>query len=234
MISLSYINGTTDDLNSRSFSDIKELFESLDIFQNIVDSEIDMYIESTEIIALEKELSDKGEAVTKVNSNVFAKVGNAIIEACKKFKEFIDKIIASLNDKSIANKNDMDKLQILMKEYPDLKSKIILSYEEGELNIASAKTISELNNTYAELERLSRDSKIDPTTFRGRVDAAMKRFANFEKSDAAKGLTGVLTLSVLALSGAKYISGIRKDLSDIAKNADGGNGGGRTINVRMI
>ena len=110
MISMAYINGTTSDDMYRSTDLLKEMnyMESCmdsfnkewSIFESIQDNAIfEASLYGTDI--------NENAVYTEAASDILKKIGDAVISLCKKFVDFVNKIITNIKSLGFNKKSDI-------------------------------------------------------------------------------------------------------------------------------
>ena len=222
MISLSYIN---NDVNRLVFSDpvyacenafmedSEKIDTSISSFMNVYNS----YMTEAEIMG---ELSeDKTLYLEAESSNIFKTIGDSVISLGKKLIALIETIISKLKELGFKNKKDTDKLEILLKEHPDLKDIAIEGFNNGDLKLNDIRSLKELNDTFDELVKLSRQKNTNPKSLRGKWEKAKKKYEdNREKIEkTAKTVTAITTAAVAIYALKKNILDARKNSIDAKK-----------------
>ena len=105
-----------------------------------------------------------------------------VITIYNKFVEFIDKIIDTVRTHLFKKKTDLQKLDILLKNHPDLKNEAIAAFNEGALDLSDVRSLKELDSTFDEILKLARKKEIDPKTLRGKWEKAKEKFEKSEKT----------------------------------------------------
>ena len=105
---------------------------------------------------------------------------------------------------------------MLCKEYPNLKDEIICSFEKGELNVASARSLKELESTYEEILKLSKKADVKPGTLRDKWNKAVKKFEDADKSSVFAIASNVATAMSLIIAFKSFKSNCMKIKNDVA------------------
>lgn len=217
MISLSFINGEYENLpSSDDFCLLESVMQSI---SDDVDNSISSYLNIREDYMFESKIfgslsDDKMLVLESGKDNVFKKIGEAIIEIFKKFQEAANKAIQRIKDIGFKTKTDTEKLNKLLKQRPELKDEIICAYKSGDLNVADARNIKELDKAFDEIIQMSKKKDVKPDTLRGKVEAMKKKFANPEDTTvvkAAKAATVVVTAATAVLTFKKLVLDARRD-----------------------
>ena len=126
MISLAFINGGTEEIYSTNplyTSGLDALVEDAIHSYNEYNEKFDKFMTESSITGFEN-LDDLAFLESEGN-NIFAKIGNAIINVLQKFTEAIGQLINKAKNIGFKNKSEMDKVEAMIKKHPDLKEKII-------------------------------------------------------------------------------------------------------------
>ena len=226
MISLSSINGEYEYLPT---SDSLIALESvIDRASNEVDDCVSSYLKIHEDYMFESQMfgslnEEKTLFLESEKDSVFKKIGEKTIEIFKKFKEFATKAISKIKEIGFSSKSDVAKLQKLIKEHPELKDEVICAYKQGDLNVADAKTLKELDAAFDEIVKLSKQKDVKPDTLRGKVEAMKKKFKNIDQSTvikAAAATTTVITAATAVIKLRKMILDSQKDSVEYMKKYD--------------
>lgn len=205
MISLSYINGESASLivgdpfikfEQTMDTMIQEVSDKISVYNNnymsvMTESEIMGEESNANLVALEAE-----------GNNLFKKIGETIMKLCEETIKFISGIIDSIKNIGFKRKSDVEKLDSLIKKNPELKDKVICSFENGALNVSDARSITELQKTFDEILKLSQQENVDPKSLRGKWEAAKKKAKEIDKSTVVK-VAGATTTVITAIVAVK-------------------------------
>lgn len=185
MISYTFVNGGSEELLASSpLLALQELLieSEISIHENISDfmDKMTEYVEESAINGEENE--EKRLMLEAEGNNIFTKIGEKVIELGKKVIEFLKSCIEKISNLSFKSKKDIDKVELLCKEYPNLKDEIVCSFQKGELDVSSARSLRELENTYEEILKLSKKADVTPGSLQDKWNKAVKKFENAEKS----------------------------------------------------
>lgn len=189
MISVSFVNG---DIEPLLLSDpVIALENSMLTASNEIDSMISDYLSTREDYLFESMIMDgiseeKALFLEAGKDNIFKKIGDTLIDLYKKFEQFVKGVIENLKNIGFKSKSDTEKLEKLLKAHPELKDEVIFAYKQGDLNVADAKTLKELNASFDEIVKLSKQKDIKPDTLRGKFEAFKKKADNIDNSTAVK------------------------------------------------
>lgn len=177
MISISFVNGDTKELPSFDYLNIEHTIEeSCNEMQDIANDYLTKYSHYMFEYAIEKkELRIDPRLVTE-GENVFATIGEKVIELAKKVVEYITKLFDRITGRLIDNKSDIEKMNKYLKTIndPELRKSVFYKYQSGELDLTNLNSVKDISNAYDELVRLDRKNS-NPTTFKGKAE---KFFAN--------------------------------------------------------
>lgn len=203
MISSNFINSGGIDPLDRIMYPCIEFLESVDEEISKITSS---YYCNKSMFALESEIMDRpNESLMVVleeeKKNVVEKLGSLIINIFKKAIETIKKFGDWVKNLGFKNKSDLDKLDKLCAEHPDLKDEIIASFKNGELNLSDVRSLKELDEAYDQILKMSQDEKNSPKTLREKWKAAVDKYdANNSKivkaGKVAGGVTAVVTAGI--------------------------------------
>ena len=216
MISISFVNGEQESLlASDSFLTLENAMLTV---SDEIDSVVSSYMKSREAYLFESsflgfEDEEKALFLESGKDNIFKKIGDAIIELFKKFQDMVKGVIDKLKNMGFKSKSDTEKLEKLLKSHPELKDEVVCAYKQGDLNVADAKTLKELDDAFDEIIQLSKKKDVKPDTLRGKAEAFKKKVANIDKSTAVK-VAGAAT-TVITAAGAIFM--FKKHLLDSKK-----------------
>lgn len=205
MISYAFVNGTSEDLLATSpYVSLQEFMveSEISIHESISEfmDKMTEYVEESAINGEENE--EKRLLLEAEGDNIFAKIGEKVIELGKRVVEFIKSCIDKITNLSFKSKKDIDKLELLCKEYPNLKDEIICSFNKGELDVSSARSLRELEATYEELCKMSKNASVTPGSMQDKWNKAVEKFEKAEKSP-------ILTVGKAIASGISVYFAIR-------------------------
>ena len=220
MISMSYING--DQEIFPLFDPIIKLEKEMD---DIVDEINLMYTEYTQAKMIDdmNEMfneAEEGEKKSDVaHKNFVDKLGSGIIRMVEKAIAFIQSILDKIKEITFSSKSDLDKVDALIKEHPNMAESIKQSFLKGELKLSDVKSLNDLNKQYTELIEAANKASVDPNSLEAKWEKAVDIFNKAKVPAAAVlGITaGVLTLHNFApqwLEQTKKLNDIKKNLND--------------------
>lgn len=221
MISMAYINGTTSDDMYRSTDLLKEMnyMESCmdsfnkewSIFESIQDNAIfEASLYGTDI--------NENAVYTEAVSDILKKIGDAVISLCKKFVDFVNKIITNIKSLGFNKKSDIAKIESLIKLHPEMKNEVILHADD--LNLNDMKSLKELDKAFDELMAMSKKKDIKPGSMRDHWEKAMKKFENIDKQRAAKIAIGTAAVTTAVITLVTVVPKIKSAYSGAEKSAN--------------
>lgn len=228
MISLSYIN---DDINMHFLSSPIVSLESAFIEESHkIDASIEAYMTTYQSYMTEAEImgelpEDKSLYLEAESSNIFKSIGDAVISFGKKIIEMIEKVIEKIRDLGFKNKKETDKLEILLKEHPELKNVAIEGWKNGDLKLNDVRSLKELNDAFDELVKLSKQQNTDPKSLRAKWEKAKASYEkNREKIEkTAKTVTAVTGAAIAIVAFKKNILDARSNASEAKKKVGANN-----------
>lgn len=202
MISFSYVNGT------RPYVPVADPFLSLERemieSSNSIDNMISEFYVNRRKITLES--FDDSEIYTeKEDSNLFEKIGNAVIKMVNTVVEFITKSINKLKDTRLDSKL-MKKVDMAFKNAsPSEKQKIEKDLKDalknGTITMGDLTNVSNINKAYKELCDAIKDANVDPKSLKGKVKKLDKMLKESESSAVVKGAKAVTAIGGAAAVG---------------------------------
>lgn len=128
---------------------------------NDIINDIDHFSSYYENVMFESEIfgmSDENVVMLESEKkNIFAKIGEKIITIFNKFKTMLQGLIDKLKGNDLSKKSDIDKLETMIKEHPDLKEKIIENSKD--FDFSEIRTMSEMDEYYKKLLSVENPSK---------------------------------------------------------------------------
>ena len=200
MISISFVNGEQESLlASDPFLTLENaMLKASDEIDSMVSSYMktrEDYLFESSFLGFEDE--EKELYLESGKDNIFKKIGDAIIALFKKFQDMVKGVIEKIKDMGFKAKTDTEKLEKLLKTHPELKDEVICAYKQGDLNVADAKTLKELDSAFDEIIQMSKKKDVKPDTLRGKVEAFKKKVDSIDKSTVVK-VAGATTAVITA------------------------------------
>ena len=128
---------------------------------------------------METDETDSVNIYTEAEKNIFARLGEMVVNLLRRFTAMCDKIIEKLKGGNLKGKSGEQKLDKLAKKHPELtKEKIRDLAEEGGLNFADFESLSKLDSEFYRIMKMAEDSKVDPKSFRGKCQEFEKKVKN--------------------------------------------------------
>lgn len=224
MISLEYVNGSI----SLETEEVCRPFESfMESYKNDINKMFADFGILEERVTLESAIMGSVPESTMIvyeseKKNIFTKIGEMVVAIYKKFIEFIDSMIDKIKTYSFQKKSDLQKLEVLLKNHPDLKNEAIAAFNKGALDLQDVRSLKELDEAFDEIIKLSKKKDIDPKSLRGKWEKAKEKFEKDEKSwkivKIAAATTAVISAAVavktLPAVLAKHKNNLEKDKQD--------------------
>jgi hypothetical protein len=203
MINEEYVNDSVY-AEAHTESDFNTFMESCDAEINSMFAEYNMLHER---VMLEAEIMDSVPEEMMIayeagQKNIFTHIGEFIIKIFNKIKEVIDKAIEKFKDLSFSTKSDMQKIDAFTKKHPKFADEIVCSFKKGELEVADMRSLKELEDTYAEIIKLSNKKDADPKSLKAKWEAAKEKFENADKSPIIK-ILGVTAGALVSIASIK-------------------------------
>lgn len=215
MISVNYVNNGCNGshYNDDCSSYLNYLEHCLDdIYTEYADIAVKNDILLLESSIMEEEIDNL--VLEDANKNFIEKIGAKIIEMGKKLTELINKIIDKLKSISFQFKSNEKKMNLLMKEHPELaKEKIQILCSEGQMDFSDFKSLAELDKEFEKVLRMAKEKDVDPNTIRGKWNKAMKKWFNPDDDKSTKVKKGIAT----AAAGIALVVAVKELPVQIAK-----------------
>lgn len=214
-------NKITDYTYGNDFYDYFNYLESClnDVDSSYIDYQIAENLVMTESTVMGEVNQEKTIYLEATQKSLIEKIGAAIIEMGKKFAEMINKCIEKLKDLTFKFKNNEKKMNILLKEHPELaKEKIQILCDNGGLDFSDMNSISEMNRTFNEIVKMSKDKDVDGNTLKGKWKKAMDKIygPNDSTLDKVSKTIGVTAAAVtLGITLKTAVSKIAKSKSEL-------------------
>lgn len=201
MISLAFINGEEEPIIA---NDLYIQFQSLlyessceidNMIKSLIDKSNSIYMESEIMGSIDNE---KLVVMEAEKSNVFEKLGNAVMTIAKKLGELIQKVLDKIQNFFTKDKKELDKIEALIKKHPQLKDEVIVAWKQGDLKVADAKSLKEMEAAFDEILKMARDDSVDPNTLQGKVNEFKKKFEHIDESSTVKMAKSINTVITAA------------------------------------
>ena len=223
MISVNYINSGFTSLynNDDSYSFLKYLEESDNEIRSI---NVKYKMDVSRVLMERSIMGDDGSYTNffeAENKNFIEKIGAALIELGKKFNEMIDKMIDKIKDFAFKFKNNEKKMDLLVKQHPELgKEKIKVLCDKGGLDFSDINNMAKLNSAFEEILRASKKGNVDPASLKGKWETAKKKILgdDYEKKGVVGAVAAVGTVLTVAVAVKKFkpeIADWKSKLNDI-------------------
>ena len=215
MIDVNYIN---DGFVTSSYTDPVLVFEremqsiavTLANIKTEYDNAVAPFLLESEITGI---LTEKNEEnINKEKTNVFAKLGKVVKNIVKKVIELADKLIGKVKDLSFSLKSNEKKMELLIKEHPELsKEKIRILSEKGGLDFSDFKSFTVMDKAFDELLEAANNPKVDSKGFRAKYDKFVADLKNDKSGIQTAAKAAVAVTAVIGVS--KAISDARKGIA---------------------
>lgn len=157
----------------------------------------------------EDTISEEFTALEAEKENFLKKVGDMVIKTAKELIAFISGIIDKLKNISFKKKSDLQKLDMLCKEHPDLKDKIMKSFEDGSLSLPDVKSFKDLDASFEEILNMAKRKDIKPGSLQEKVENMKKKIDNVDKAKIVK-VAGATATILGAITAAVKLSDMLK------------------------
>ena len=197
MVSVNYIKNDNFTLLASDPSLLLE--ESLNEISESVDAEVEAYVNRCEMYAIESEIMGSIDEEAQVyiesgKSNVFEKIGNAVIAMGKKIAEFIQKIIEKIKDIGFKNKTEEEKVKALLEDtkkhnpekYKEMNKDIIAEFKNGELDFNACASIKDMREAYNEFVEIAKKKDTTPDDLSEKFEKMKKKAESADKSGVVK------------------------------------------------
>jgi hypothetical protein len=174
------------------------IFNEYNTFSNACDKEINSMFTEFEMlhekVTLESEIMGTvPESMMMVyedgKKNIFTTIGEMIIKLYNSIKNAIDGVVDWVKNITFKNKTDVQKAQMLMKKFPDLKDEIWGSFKSGALDLSDLKNMREMEDAFDDILKMYKKNA-DPKSIAAKIEKAKKKFEN--AADAAHKSTTII------------------------------------------
>lgn len=219
MISIGYVNNEHPFVLSTDKGLMLESF--LDKCGEEIDTLFSHYCESCEDYMVEEKIFKESGldnnldttfiALEAEKDNFLKKIGDAIINTTKQVISFISGIIDKLKSITFKRKSDLQKLDLLCKEHPDLKDKIMKSFDDGSLSLADMRSFKEMDDTFEEILKLAKKKDIKPGSLQEKVEKMKEKIDNVDKMKIVKVAGAAATILGAVTAAVKLTDMLRKN-----------------------
>jgi len=164
----------------RTNSDYIHEFDDLIEYEEILESaDVDVATAIVDYVKTERKVkysamfenADNEYLLEAAKKNIFERIGDGIKSLINKLVTMIKKLFGRDDDKKF--KDNLAAAQKSLQDNPSLNEKLIQGLKNGEISI---KNISDYTKAYEEASKLLAEGKIDPKTFKGKMEIALKHF----------------------------------------------------------
>lgn len=191
---------------NQQMTDINSLMESESMLDREIE-DLELFNESTK---------EKKEEKKEISKSFVDKVGETIIGLVNKIKKLLEDLRQTIHEKLWNKKTDVQKLQKIVSEYPDLKDQIILAVQKGDLEIKDIKSMDDLTNGTIDLMKKLNMGKIDESEFDKRFNALYDKYKKYGKP-AIEVITGVVAVVGAVITVKKFKTDWIKSTEDYQK-----------------
>lgn len=221
MISMDFINSGHSELYNDDYCNsfllyLKESEKEVSSISVSYKTEISKVL--MEATIMDYDINEYKSFFEKENKNFAEKIGAALISLAKKFNEMIDKIIEKIKDFAFKFKSNEKKMDILIKEHPELgKEKIKVLCDKGGLDFSDINNLAKLNSSFEEILQMTKNANVDPDSLKGKWETAKKKFLgdDYKKKGAIAVAGTVLTLALAVKTFKPQIAQWKSKLSSI-------------------
>lgn len=227
MISVAFINNGYEPLLASDpfLSFDKMVLEMSTEIDDMIESYLSVYDKYMTESAIMGELDEEKSVYLEAErTNIFDKIGNAVIALFKKVQEIIKNIIDSLKNIGFKNKENTEKMQELLdnykkndpEKYKAVKNDIIAKFNSGEFDPTFAKNVKEMDEAYREIIKLAKQKDVKPDSLRAKIDAMKKKFDDIDKP--VKTTATIITVAVGIATFKSKVLDARKSTTAYEKN----------------
>ena len=221
MISMDFINSGHSELYNDDYCNsfllyLKESEKEVSSISVSYKTEISKVL--MEATIMDYDINEYKSFFEKENKNFAEKIGAALISLAKKFNEMIDKIIEKIKDFAFKFKSNEKKMDILIKEHPELgKEKIKVLCDKGGLDFSDINNLAKLNSSFEEILQMTKNANVDPDSLKGKWETAKKKFLgdDYKKKGAIAVAGTVLTVALAVKTFKPQIAQWKSKLSSI-------------------
>lgn len=206
MISYAFVNSSTEPIYSAEQSNML-VRECHNLCDNLF-KDIDAYMEHYDMFTFESDMfesvdNDEMIALEAEGKNIFTKIGEAVMNLFDRFITMMKGWVKKIKNLSFEKKSDSDKLEVMIKQHPELKEKIIANAKD--FDFSEIRTLSELDEYYKKiLEAENPDKKKEL----------------FEKMvKVAQGTGAVVGVGVSVIKIGEFLGSFKKNNNKVLKDA---------------
>lgn len=117
------------------------------------------------------ENKDDQYIIEETKQNLFARIGEGIKKLIQKLATMIKNLFGGGKDKEF--KDNLSSAQVAIESNPTLKNELIQGITDGRYEI---KDVTNFTKAYEEASKLLADGKIDPKTYKGKIELALRKY----------------------------------------------------------
>lgn len=206
MISYAFVNSSTEPIYSaeQSNSLVRECHNLCDdLFKDI-----DAYMEHCEMFSFQADMfesvdDDEILALEAERKNIFTMIGESVMHLFDRFITMMKGWVEKIKNLGFEKKSDADKLEIMIKQHPELKEKIIANAKD--FDFSEIRTLSEMDEYYKKILEAENPNK--------------KKEIFEDMVKVAQGVGAVVGVGVSVIKIGEFLSSFKKNNNKILKDA---------------
>lgn len=220
MISVSFVNNTIQPIKVND--SLIDIFNTVRESENSISLLVGDYISSMENNMLNEAVGldvITEDAMEEKRKGVFDKIGEATMAVFKKIQDFIQKIVRAFKDLIYRLSPVEKKLDMVIKENPELANKVLAEIDSGNLSVMDLKNLNEVDKMYNDILEAAKRKEIDDKTLRGKFEKFKMKFDSIIDSNSStvkrvQNVATVITAATVIITAKTALDKARKTSLD--------------------
>ena len=220
MISVSFVNNTIQPIKVND--SLIDIFNTVRESENSISLLVGDYISSMENNMLNEAVGldvITEDAMEEKRKGVFDKIGEATMAVFKKIQDFIQKIVRAFKDLIYRLSPVEKKLDMVIKENPELANKVLAEIDSGNLSVMDLKNLNEVDKMYNDILEAAKRKEIDDKTLRGKFEKFKMKFDSIIDSNSStvkrvQNVAAVITAATVIITAKTALDKARKTSLD--------------------
>lgn len=220
MISVSFVNNTIQPIKVND--SLIDIFNTVRESENSISLLVGDYISSMENNMLNEAVGldvITEDAMAEKRKGIFDKIGEATMAVFKKIQDFIQKIVRAFKDLIYRLSPVEKKLDMVIKENPELANKVLAEIDSGNLSVMDLKNLNEVDKMYNDILEAAKRKEIDDKTLRGKFEKFKMKFDSIIDSNSStvkrvQNVAAVITAATVIITAKTALDKARKTSLD--------------------
>ena len=220
MISVSFVNNTIQPIKVND--SLIDIFNTVRESENSISLLVGDYISSVENNMLNEAVGldvITEDAMEEKRKGVFEKIGEATMAVFKKIQDFIQKIVRAFKDLIYRLSPVEKKLDMVIKENPELANKVLAEIDSGNLSVMDLKNLNEVDKMYNDILEAAKRQEVDDKTLRGKFEKFKMKFDSFIDSNSStvkrvQNVAAIITAATVIITAKSALDKARKTSLD--------------------